>query len=123
MNKIKLEIWGRMFELDVVYHNFPGEEVTANQVQTRDLIQSVDFSESLITLNKYILTYYKDNLGADYVDNIFKYVIPKSVLVMRNNDIRGFALLCMFKFDIEHGIAVVFENEQLKNIGPTDIVL
>jgi hypothetical protein len=31
--------------------------------------------------------------------------------------------MCNFKFDMEHGLAIVFEDEKLKKIGPQEIVL
>ena len=33
------------------------------------------------------------------------------------------SLLCNYRFDEEHGIAITYENEKLKNIGPQDDVL
>ena len=57
------------------------------------------------------------------VDNIFKYVMPKNIYVPRNLKKRVVAIMCNYKFDTEHGIAVVFENEQFKEIGAQDIAL
>ena len=80
-NKVKLVIWGREFEINIVFQNFPGEEVTSNQE------------------------------------------IPKSVLIPREKEKRVVALMCNYKFDMEHGLAIVFENEQFKTVGPQDIIL
>jgi len=33
------------------------------------------------------------------------------------------AIMCNCKFDMEHGIAVVFENGQFKKVGQQDIIL
>ena len=41
----------------------------------------------------------------------------------RNEEKRIVALMCNYKFDIENGIAIVFENEKLKDIGIQDIIL
>lgn len=58
----------------------------------------------------------------DSVDNIFKYVIPKTISVPKAKK-RVVAIMCNFKFDMEHGMAIVFEDEKIKKIGPQDIVL
>ncbi|MCM1539584.1 MAG: hypothetical protein NC254_14450 [bacterium] len=56
------------------------------------------------------------------VDNIFKYVMPIKRYVLRTGKDRSIAILCDYKFDIEHGIAVVFKNEKFFRIGSQDIV-
>ena len=57
------------------------------------------------------------------IENIFKYVIPVSIYIERNKKKRVVSLLCNYRFDEEHGIAITYENEKLKNIGPQDDVL
>jgi hypothetical protein len=59
----------------------------------------------------------------DKIDNIFKYVIPRSLYIPRKQEKQTVAMLCDYKFDMEHGIAVVFENGQFKKVGSQDIVL
>ena len=56
-------------------------------------------------------------------ENIFKYVMPKSIFVPHTKKHRIAAIMCNYKFDMEHGIAVVFENGKLKKVGTQDIVL
>lgn len=123
MNKIEVEIWGRIFSLDVTYHNYPGEDITSNQLNTAETISKADFADSLIALEEYMLLYYRDDLGIDRIDNIFKYVMPQCILIERDDKNRVFALMCSFKFDMEHGLAMVFENDKVKQIGPKDVVL
>ncbi|WP_408069496.1 DUF6985 domain-containing protein [Butyrivibrio sp. JL13D10] len=122
-NKVNLNIWGRDFELNIVFQNFPGEEVTAQQNSVVDSLTSIDFSASLDSVKDYIVKYNSEDLGGTEITNIFKYVIPKSVLIPRENDKRVAALMCNYKFDMEHGMAVVYENEQYKAVGPQDIIL
>ena len=60
------------------------------------------------------------------IDNIFKYVIHKSIFIPIDNNRnhkRVFALMCNYIFDMEHGLALIFENEQFKEMGPQDIIL
>ena len=56
------------------------------------------------------------------IENIFKYVMPKSIFVPREEK-RIVAVLFDFRFDMEHGMAIVFENEKFSTIGSEDIIL
>lgn len=123
MNKIKLNIWGREFELSIGYQNFPGEEVTKIQEDTLAAIPSVDFSEARTGVEKYITQYFSTELGDDDLSNIFRFVIPKSILIMRSEEYRLFAVICNFKLDMEHGIAIAYKDEAFVVAGPQDLVL
>lgn len=123
MNKLQIHIWGRDFDLNVSYHNFPGEEVTNNQAMTLKAISSVDFSEALNSVEQYIMKYNGFEIKENNIDNIFKYVIPKSIVITRDENLRVFAIICNYRFDMEHGLAVVFENEKYKAVGPQDFIL
>ena len=79
-------------------------------------------NESITHVEKYILNNgLKDN-GLYEVDNIFKYVIPKDIYILQDEK-RKVAILCNYKFDMEHGLAIVFENEKFKTIVAQDIIL
>ena len=122
-NSVNLNIWGRAFELNIVFQNFPGEEVTTNQERVVETLGSIEYGQSLDPVKEYIVKYNAEDLAEPEISNIFKYVIPKSVLIPRENDKRIAALMCNYKFDMEHGMAVVFENEKFKAVGPQDIIL
>lgn len=122
-NKLKLIVWGREFEINIAFQNFPGEEVTSNQKKVVDTLATFDFEQALNPLRSYILKYNSEDIGTPEIANIFKYVIPKSVLIPRENEKRVVALMCNYKFDMEHGLAIVFENEKYKTVGPQDIIL
>lgn len=124
MNKQKLTIWSRNFDLDIEYDVFEGETITEQQEKALssflDNASILDACKSKV--EKYCVT--NSNGQIDKVDNIFKYVIPRALYVVRNNDEkRTVALMCNFKFDMEHGMAIVFENESLSEIGEEGIVL
>lgn len=122
MNKISLNIWDREFTLDVIYQNYPGEEITDIQRQTVDKIPSVDFSLALEKVKEYIFKNNPDEV-AQGITNIFKYVMPKRILVDRSSSSRVFGIICNYKFDMEHGMGILYENEQLKEVGSEDIIL
>lgn len=123
MNNINVLIWGREFELEVSYQNFPGEDVTVIQQNTLAKIPSVDYEAAKPGIEAYIRKYYSTELGDDSLDNLFRFVMPKRVLITRTENNREFAILCDFKFDMEHGIAVIFENEEFKAAGSQDLIL
>lgn len=124
MNNKKVNIWNRDFEMRVVYQNFPGEHVTTAQEKSAVSIDDTDFYSALEMVKKYIKKWNTNELGEDSdISNIFRYVSPKSFLIPRKDDKATFAIMCNYKFDMEHGIAVLFENGKCKDVGPQDIVL
>jgi hypothetical protein len=118
----KTRIWGRDFNLKVVYDCYIGEEIIEEQkealkefVANRNLIES-----SKDTVEQYCLKKNKREIGSDKITNIFKYVIPESIFVKRDCRV---AIMCRYKFDAEHGIAVVYKQGKLKEVGSQDIIL
>lgn len=124
MNKINTEIWGREFELPVIIKQFKGKEITDTQKEAvHCLEQNLNiFNSAIDEVEKYIIDNGLKENGIDEVDNIFKYVIPKSISVPKSKK-RVFALMCNFKFDMEHGLAVIFEDEKFKEVGSQDLIL
>lgn len=125
MSKEKITIWNRDFDLEVKYDCYSGEEVL--QIQ-KDSIKA--FLESrtaidaaLARVKQYCLENNKADIGSDNIENIFKFVAPKYLYVARNKKKRVVAIMCNYKFDPEHGIAVVFENEKFSEIGVQDVIL
>ena len=120
--RIKVNIWNRDFELDCDYQNYPGESVTVNQEKAVKLIPNVDFSKAKALVEQYIYKNNQTEVKEMEISNIFRYVMPKSFVIPREDNV-VFALFCDYRFDMEHGIAIVFEGEDCKEVGPEDIVL
>lgn len=125
MNKIKLLIWGREFEIGVTYDCYSGEEVLESQnVALDSFIQASEaIAESLEEVKRYCISENQEEIGTDTIENIFKYVIPKYLYVVRNEKKHVISIMCNYKFDPENGIAVVFEDEKFVKIGKQDIIL
>ena len=106
MNKINLNIWGRDFELGIEYDYYTGEEILP--IQKEALKSFVSDRESISSakcvVEKYCLSNNPEEYGTDHIDNIFKYIIPKYLYVKRNEKKRVIALMCDYKFDMEHVI-------------------
>lgn len=121
----KFNIWDRELDIQVVYECYDNEKVLDNQIKAYDeFIKNSDniYEQAYKQLEIYCAQNYKEQIG-DSFDNIFKYIKPKSLYITRSIKDRIVAILCNFKFDMEHGLAVVIKNEQIVNIGSQDIIL
>lgn len=125
MKTIKLNIWGREFELEVIFDCFDDEKISVLQQEALEAVKTSDcfFDTSLDSLKEYCLNKDADLFQEKEINNIFKYVIPTSLYLVRNDKYREAALLCEYRFDADHGIAIDYINEQLNEIGTQDLVL
>lgn len=127
MSKENISVWGRRFELEIVFDRYADEEVLPYQKEALEAflgnLKMLDKAKPAV--EAYCLDDEKnDEIKASKIENIFKYVIPTSIYVQRNKAERHIVgLMCNYKFDPEHGLAVVFEGEKLQNIGSQDIIL
>lgn len=124
MNKQKIKIWGRSFELPVMIKEY--DDNGATDVQKDACCKmgdgSILWDSSKDGVEKYILKNGLKENGIKEVDNIFKYVMPKSIYIPQTSK-RTVGILCDYKFDKEHGLAIVFENEKYKKVGLEDIII
>ena len=123
MERMSIEIWKRRFELDVIYKTFVNKGITSLQTEAAEMFcEKGEFNDSIEDIKKYIVDNGGIENGVAEVDNIFKYVMPKSIYVPKSNK-RVVAILCDYRFDPEHGIAVVYENESFCCIDEEGTVL
>lgn len=59
----------------------------------------------------------------DKKDNIFSYVKPEYVFVKRDEKQPRVALMCKYRYDLEHGLAIVFSSDGKISVGSQDIIL
>lgn len=127
MSKVSMEIWGRSFEIPIIYDCYTGEEILNSQKEAYQMF--MEKSGNLLEvakeeIKKYCLKVNKDEIDDKTMPNIFRYVIPKSLFIKRcNNEERTVAILCAYKFNPDDGIAVVFRNEAFSEIGTENIIL
>ena len=126
MLNYNLNVWGRDFELPVVFDCYKDETVLPEQELA--LTQFLAATDLLSSCLDKVKTYCEKQNPAQFehahIDNIFKYVIPQQIYVQRTNDkSRIVALMCAYKFFPENGLAIVFKNEMFEAIGSQDIVL
>lgn len=123
VDRVKLDVYGREFSLKVYFSQYKGEEITEQQEIAYERFiknKKVDENSKDKVIN-YIENNYKKDLSDNDTKNIFKYLIPKTIFIPRQDGMkRSIILLCDFKFDIEHGIGILFENEKMTDIGLQD---
>lgn len=123
---IEFEIWGRTLPIKISYDCFDGEEITSIQKETYnqfDQNKEKILNDAFGIIKDYCLTNYSDQI-TDGFENIFRYVKPKELYIKRSVTGKKIAgLLCNFKFDIEHGLAVYIEDGNVIKVGSQDIVL
>lgn len=127
MNKdVELEIWGRKINININFDCYEDEEITANQIDAYNkFIEKSDtiFKNLYYKFEIYCNENYKEKIE-DNFENIFKYVIPKSLYIKRSkDDTRIIGVMCNFKFEPEHGLVAVFKNELFEKIDIQDAIL
>lgn len=126
MSKKKINIWGRSFELEIVYDCYQGEQVLPVQTEAlRCFLENGSLvGQSLKAVEDYCMSRNAEEIEEQSIDDIFKYVMPQFIYVQRTAEgSHVIGLMCAYKFDIEHGIAVVFKNEAFEKVGSQDILL
>ena len=120
MPKQKITIWEREFELNVVFDCYKGEEVT--NIQKEALKNFLAHPELLDGCRKKVEEYCKNSQPDINLENIFRFVVPQAIFVSRSNE-HLIGIMCAYKFDMEHGLAIVFRNEVFDKIGTQDIII
>lgn len=115
---LKTELWGKMVELEVVFETHPKAGITENQKKAYQVIKEhwnvVD--ESLDAVKAFCLERSPEDAEAIETESVFSYVTPQQLYIERHVKPRIVGLLCEYRFDTEMGIAVVFEDEHLKDV-------
>ena len=122
---VNINVWDRDMTIEIVYDCFDNEEITDLQQETyKQFVQLKEeiLKQAYLMLEDYCKLNYPDDLK-DGFDNIFKYVKPKQLYIKRSSNNKIAGILCDFKLDMEHGLAVYIENGVVTNIGPQDIIL
>ncbi len=122
MNKEVL-IWDRKINIRIDYDLYDNETATDEQEQRlEEFINNTQLLNDKTAISEYCLKNNGKEIG-DNVDNLFKYVAPTAILIPQSKKNKRIILLCNYKFDIEHGIAIIFENNSFSKIVPQDDVL
>lgn len=125
INPVELIIWGRQFTIPVVYDCYRGEPVT--QEQTDALKAFTTHLDWIEKAKRNVEVYCRERVSEDdenqKKDNIFSYVKPESIFIKRDKHNPRVALMCKYRYDPEHGLAVVFTKDGRIAVGSQDIIL
>ena len=124
IKKVDMNIWGRDFDLKVEFDCYRGEKVTKSQEEAlKKIIKNIDLiNKSKKMLEKYCeKSVYADNENQKK-DNVFSYIKPDYIFVKREDKPRV-AIMCKYKYDMEHGLAIVFEESGNITIELQDEIL
>ena len=83
--------------------------------------------EWLQKARKQVEIYCKRDVEADdknyKKDNIFSYIKPEYLFVKHDEVHPRVALMCKYRYDLEHGLAIVFSADGDVSVGIQDIIL
>ena len=122
---LDISIWGRMFSLPVDYDCYENEAPTQIQI---DALTSISSQKALIEKSKALVEDYcraavMEDAENEKKDNIFSYAVPHYVYVKREEPRPRVALMCRYRYDPEHGLAIVFCPDGKVMVGIQDIIL
>ncbi len=125
INKIDIGIWGRIFSLEVDYAHHKDESITEDQEQAIE--NFLANPQWIDRAKKHVEDFCRHEVFEDdenqKKDNIFSYVKPQYLLVKRNEDKPRVAIMCNYRYDPEHGLAVMFDWAGNVTVGIQDIIL
>ena len=127
MSSIVMSTWGKEITLEVRFDLLDDERISSMQAYALGTIfvSWGAVNAALDAVKSYCLendgNMFASECGTARIDDIFDVVEPYSLFVVRDNSKRSVALMCHYRLDPEHGLALLFENERLTKIGPEDI--
>lgn len=125
IESLKISIWGRESSLPIEYDCYEGETVTTEQINA--VSHFSDHTEWIEDAKNHVEAFCKDQVMEDVEndkkDNIFSYIKPECIFVKRDITHPRIALMCKYRYDLEHGLAVVFSSEGEITVGTQDIIL
>lgn len=125
IESLKITIWGRDFSLPIEYDCYEGETITTQQFDAVNCFSA--HTEWVEDAKSYVEAFCKDQVMEDEEnskkDNVFSYIKPESIFVKRDKEHPRVALMCKYRYDLEHGLAVVFFSNGEITVGIQDIIL
>lgn len=122
--KIEIEIWGRHFVLDVEHDPYVGKETIEQQDEA--LERFLEQKDWIAASKPLVEQYCHDSVMEDdenkKKDNIFSYVMPDYIYIHRDGGSYDICLICNYRYDPEHGIAIVFLPDQKIKVGSQDLL-
>lgn len=124
LDVIKTNLWGREVELEVYFEQLDFDEPTAVQLDTLSRVDAIwpHVDDAIPSIVEYAKTEALE-IGRQFDADAWRSMVHPTTLFIADADERVAAVLCEFDLDPEHGLAVVFEDEKFKEVGPQGVVL
>ena len=110
---MELSIWNRSFSLEIEYDCYTGESVTDEQKKAVN--DFVSHPEWVVGAKTIVEDFCKEKVmldaGNNRKENIFSYIKPDYLYVKHDNVYPRVAIMCKYRYDPEHGIAIVFSHK------------
>lgn len=122
---LKLIIWDREFTLPIEYDCYKGEKVTKEQKKAlKNFVEHKEWIEASKTqVEEYCREQVSEDEDNQKKDNIFSYVKPDYVFIKRDKEDPRVAMMCKYRYDPEHGIAIVYSSDGKATVGIQDIII
>lgn len=127
INEVELNVWERKFVLPVRYDCFDDEEVTDQQeTAVNNFISHPKWLDAAKRrVEEYCHSAVESDCQNQKKDNIFSYIRPEYLYVKRDErrNYSRLALMLKYKYDIGHGLAVIFNDNGDTNVSSQDEIL
>lgn len=125
INTVDITIWDRQFTLPVEYEYYSEETITEQQQQAVESF--IAHPEWIIKAKSIIEQYCFESVMEDEENskknNVFSYVKPEYLFVKRDKKNPRTALMCKYRYDLEHGLAIIFSSDGNIVVGSQDMIL
>ncbi len=120
-----ISIWGREFALPIEYDCYKGEKITQEQIMAvKNFASHKDWIEAS---KEDVEAFCKEQVLEDdenqNKENIFSYIKPEYFFIKRDEDNPRVAIMCNYRYDQEHGLAIVFSHEGEVTVGVQEVIL
>ena len=122
---LKLNIWDREFTLPIEYDCYKGEKVTKEQkAAIKNFAKHKDWIDaSRSRVEEFCKEQVLEDDDNQKKDNIFSYIKPDYLLVKRDTKNPRVAMMCKYRYEPEHGLAIVYSADGEVTVGIQDIIL
>ena len=125
IESIDLMIWGREFTLPIDYNCYDGETETDEQFKALERL--LNHKDWIDEAKSRVEAYCKDDVMDDEEnnkkDNIFSYIKPECIFIKHEDFNPRIAIMCKYRYDLEHGLSIVFSTDGQITVDIQDIIL
>ena len=125
IKEVEFKIWDRDFTLPVYFETFKDMDVIkVQETALNTLLQNKEWIDAaLSSVQEYSKKALLEDKTNNKKDNVFSYVKPESLFIECVPNNPRVAIMCKYRYDLEHGLAIIFSNDGRVEVGLQDIIL